>query len=315
MIASHLRLFRATGLIVLMALAGCVTPPPAPVSAPPPPPQEEQQPKPQTAESKRVQAYYAQIQDSLLSRGLMRTDGGSQDAPFTDTMLAENFIRVALFDEYTRSALGPVHRATPSVLRRWEEPVRVSLHFGASVPKERQATDRAMIGSFLKRLQRISGHPILMTDESPNFFIFVVDEDERRAMGPTFSSILPGLSSAELRGVTDMPLSTYCLVYAMSPNGQAAYTRALAVIRAEHPDLMELSCIHEEVTQGLGLANDSPDARPSIFNDDEEFALLTPQDELMLKMLYDPRLRTGMTEAEARPIVYSLATELVGGNS
>ncbi|MCF1708776.1 DUF2927 domain-containing protein [Tabrizicola sp. J26] len=315
MIALHLRLIRACSLIVLMALMGCVTPPPTPVSAPPPPPHEEPKAKPQSAESLRVQAYYAQVQDSLLARGLMRTDGGGQDAPFTDTMLAESFIRVALFDEYARSPLGPVQRATPSVLRRWEEPVRVSLRFGASVSKERQATDRALIGSFLKRLQKVSGHPILLTDESPNFFIFVVDEDERRGMGHVFSSILPGLSSAELRGITDMPLSTYCLVYAMSPNGQSAYTRALAVIRAEHPDLMELSCIHEEVTQGLGLANDSPDARPSIFNDDEEFALLTPMDEMMLKMLYDKRLTTGMTEAEARPIVYSLATELVGGNS
>ena len=64
---------------------------------------------------------------------------------------------------------------------------------------------------------------------------------------------------------------------------------------------MRLSCIHEEITQGLGLANDSPLARPSIFNDDEEFALLTPMDELMLKMLYSPRLSAGMTETEARP--------------
>jgi acetyl-CoA acetyltransferase family protein len=84
---------------------------------------------------------------------------------------------------------------------------------------------------------------------------------------------------------------------------------------AEHPDLMRLSCLHEEITQGLGLANDSPAARPSIFNDDEEFALLTPMDELMLKMLYNPLLTPGMTEAEARPIVDSLATALVGGES
>jgi hypothetical protein len=44
------------------------------------------------------------------------------------------------------------------------------------------------------------------------------------------------------------------------------------VIRAEHPDLLRLSCLHEEIAQGLGLPNDSPRARPSIFNDDEEFA-------------------------------------------
>ena len=46
---------------------------------------------------------------------------------------------------------------------------------------------------------------------------------------------------------------------------------AVAIVRGEHPDLMRLSCIHEELAQGLGLANDSPYARPSVFNDDEEF--------------------------------------------
>ena len=71
----------------------------------------------------------------------------------------------------------------------------------------------------------------------------------------------------------------------------------------------------EEVAQGLGLPNDSPTARPSIFNDDEEFALLTTQDELLLKMLYDPRLSPGMTPDEARPILREIADELVGGPS
>jgi hypothetical protein len=38
-------------------------------------------------------------------------------------------------------------------------------------------------------------------------------------------------------------------------------------------------------------------------------------DELMLKMLYNPLLTPGMTEAEARPIVDSLATALIGGDT
>ncbi|RMD94966.1 MAG: DUF2927 domain-containing protein, partial [Alphaproteobacteria bacterium] len=91
------------------------------------------------------------------------------------------------------------------------------------------------------------------------------------------------------------------------------YDRAVAIIRAEHPPLMRRSCIHEEIAQGLGLANDSPDARPSIFNDDEEFALLTTHDELLLKMLYDPRMRPGMTPEEARPVAEIIAAELMGG--
>ena len=55
--------------------------------------------------------------------------------------------------------------------------------------------------------------------------------------------------------------------------------------------------------------------RPTIFNDDEEFALLTVQDEMMLKILYNPALRPGMTLQEARPIVERLASQLLGGES
>lgn len=72
-----------------------------------------------------------------------------------------------------------------------------------------------------------------------------------------------------------------------------------------------LSCIHEELAQGMGPANDSRTARPSIFNDDEEFAFLTWHDEMLLSILYDRRLRPGMFEAEARPIVLDIARELL----
>jgi hypothetical protein len=78
---------------------------------------------------------------------------------------------------------------------------------------------------------------------------------------------------------------------------------------------MRLACIHEEVAQALGLVNDSPTARPSIFNDNEEFGLLTLHDELLLKILYDDRLTPGMSAAVAAPIVRQIASELVDGQS
>jgi hypothetical protein len=310
------RLFAVSVVLAGLCLAGCspVDPDlPAPVAAPVP-----EKPVAAAAPSPASQAarqHYAKVQDDLLARGLMRTDSGSTDAPFTDRMLADNFVRVALYDEYIRSDRGLVARPVQSRLRRWDQPVRMSLRFGDSVPADRQATDRARIGSFLDRLQAISGHPIRLSESQPNFFIYVVNEDERQALGPRINTLLPGLTSADIAGITDMPRATYCLVYAISSGGGSTYTKAFAVIRAEHPDLMRLSCLHEEITQGLGLANDSPAARPSIFNDDEEFALLTPMDELMLKMLYNPLLTPGMTEAEARPIVNALATTLMGGAS
>lgn len=280
-------------------------PPPAPVAVAPAEP---------TPKSAAAATYYAQVQQLLLSQGMLRTDGGG-DSPVSARTLADNFMRVALYDEYRRGSGGFVREETESRLRRWEGPVRVGVRFGASVSPDRQATDRARIASFVARLAQITGHPIMMDDRNPNFFIHVVSEDEREALGPVINATLPGLTATDVSGITAMPRSTYCLVYAMAAGNSHAYTRAFAVIRAEHPDLLRLSCLHEEMTQGLGLPNDSPRARPSIFNDDEEFALLTDQDELLLQMLYSPELRPGMTAAQARPIVESLARRLVGGDS
>ena len=53
----------------------------------------------------------------------------------------------------------------------------------------------------------------------------------------------------------------------------------------------------------------SPDARPSLFNDSLEFAFLTEHDEILLRMLYDPRLRPGMSIAEARPLLPAIARD------
>ncbi|MFO7759375.1 MAG: DUF2927 domain-containing protein, partial [Roseovarius sp.] len=58
---------------------------------------------------------------------------------------------------------------------------------------------------------------------------------------------------------------------------------------------------------------DSPTARPSIFNDDDEFALLTRHDEILLELLYDPALDPGMTPDEARPILRRLLDRRGGG--
>jgi Protein of unknown function (DUF2927) len=284
---------------------------PTSASPPAPPPTSPAAPTPKSASAI---AYYAQVQQTLLREGLLRSDGGA-DIPFTDRMLSDNFMRIALFDEYRRGSGGFVREETESQLRRWEVPVRVAIRFGASVPPDRQATDRARISSFVARLASVTGHPMAVDERSPNFFIHIVSEDEREALGPTINATLAGLLPADVAGITNMPRSTYCLVYALSDGSSGAYTRAFAVIRSEHPDLLRLSCLHEELTQGLGLPNDSPRARPSIFNDDEEFALLTDHDELLLRILYSRELRPGMSATEARPIIESLARRLTGGES
>lgn len=257
-------------------------------------------------------AYYATVQSDLLARGLMRTDGGA-DIALNAPMLTENFLRIALSEEYASG--GALARSAPITLTRWHKPVRVAVTFGASVPPDQQARTRGEIASYLARLARLTGHDIGLSQDDPNFFISIADLNERRNLGPTLRAALPQLNAAQVAGVTNLNRDTYCLVWTQSQAQTGSYDRAFVFIPAEHPDLMRQACIHEELAQALGLPNDSGLNRPSIFNDDEEFALLTRQDELMLRLLYDPALRPGMTEAQARPIVETLARRLLGGNS
>ena len=86
---------------------------------------------------------------------------------------------------------------------------------------------------------------------------------------------------------------------------------AVVMIRAELPDALIESCIEEEMAQTLGLFNDDPKVRPTIFNDDEEFGLLTEHDRLLLSILYDQRLKPGMSRETAMPLVRQISSELL----
>ena len=169
--------------------------------------------------------------------------------------------------------------------------------------------------SLAERLSRLTRLSVRVTDSAPNYWVYLVSEDERPTLGPEWAGLFPGLDPRELDAATGMGLSTFCMVLAISDGSSPVYSGALAVIRSELPDLLRLSCLHEEIAQGLGLANDSPRARPSIFNDDEEFATLTTMDEQMLRMLYDPRLIPGQREAEVRPQLGPIVEGLLAGGS
>lgn len=308
----------AACLALALGLAAC-EPATGPTTSPNPPERPTRlapvEPVVRSSESLELERYYARVQRDLVAKGLLRTDGGGPDTPYDARQLTENFVRIALFDEYTEEGGTLVARQTESTLRRWERPVRLQLTFGPSVPAEKAERDSAALERLARRLSRAAGHPINLVRRGGNFHVLILHEDERLGFADELRRLVPGIGDTAVRTITDMPRSTFCLVFAFSQGGSSEYVNAIAVVRAEHPELLRLSCIQEEVAQGLGLANDSPRARPSIFNDDEEFALLTSHDEKLLQMLYDRRLEPGMTSAEAGPIANAIAREIAGGAS
>jgi len=316
------------GLLVL-GLAGCEEPPPPappPVERPEPPPPPAPAPRPKaepaepapqvSTESLLLREYYRRVQADLLAQGLLRGDVGGPDSPYTDTMLARDFIQIALFDEFVPGTGLPPADAQSARLRRWDGPIRMETTFGRSVPAEQPAQDLASIRAYASRLSKLTGVPISVNDPdagAANFHILILSEDDRKNFGPQLRDIVPGIAESSVRAFLNLPRDQFCLAIAAAKGDSTAYDQVVVLIRAEHPELLRTVCIHEELAQGMGLANDSEQARPSIFNDDQEFARLTTHDELLLRILYDPRLRTGMTIDEATPIVQTIAAELVGG--
>lgn len=269
-----------------------------------------------SARSQSLSRYYASFQADLLVQGLLRTDGGGPDTPFTATDLARNFEQIVFYDEYVRGGGLRGSRGDAARLRRWPDPVRIEMEFGPSVPAEMRRKDSGTIRGYAARLAQHTRHPISVVPRGGNFNVLVMGEDDHDLVLQRVREIVPDISPASLGIFENLPKTIHCLVVAFSKDPSTeGYGQAIALIRAEHPDLVRQSCYHEEMAQGLGLANDSPQARPSIFNDDDEFALLTTHDEMLLRMLYDPRLTIGMSAEEARPIVLRMARELVGGES
>lgn len=325
-------------LLGVLTLAGCAEPP-APAVQPPAIDATAPQPRPhhatvdqaalrraraeraraansaaasaaETPASRTMRTYLQSVEQTLLSRGMLRGDNGL-DIPITPETLTEDFVQIALRDEYSRQGDALVSRAAPAPLRRWAGPVRMQPEFGASVTPAQRDRDRAEIRALAARLQAASGNPVSLASGAGNFTVMILSEDERRAIGPRLSALVPGIPPSDVEAMVNLSPPNYCTVFAYSRGAASTYVHAVALIRSETPPRLRRSCFHEELTQGLGLANDSPQVRPSIFNDDEEFAFLTRHDELLLKILYDPRLRPGMTEAEARPIVLQIARELL----
>jgi hypothetical protein len=177
-------------------------------------------------------------------------------------------------------------------LMRWEVPVGLAVHFGASVGAPARATDMTSITKVVRKIVRATGHSVAITNAPANFHLFVVGPDELRDLGPALEQ--SGLSAYAARAITRMPANTNCLVVAVPERDRTkGYRAAVAVVRSALTPSGRDSCFNEELAQGMGLPDDCGE-RPTIFNDNGEFTQLTDMDLAMLQVVYDRRLQSGM---------------------
>ncbi|MBY8161014.1 DUF2927 domain-containing protein [Vibrio fluvialis] len=197
------------------------------------------------------------------------------------------FMQVALRNEYS---------AGSKPLVKWNKPVKVWIEHKVSDSDLHEALALAQ----LNHLAAMTGHTVTRVakrEEANLIWVFTQQSDwknnVRREMGAAAAKHIYG---AVCLGNYRISSSTHEIVSAsvVIPVDQAR----------SHGKL--LACVVEEVTQVMGLPNDSEKAYPSIFNDKTPDDLLSPLDVILLKLLYEPELKTGMSEQQVRPIVKTI---------
>ncbi len=197
--------------------------------------------------------------------------------------LQQAFNEVALHSEYV---------AGEQVVRKWQQPVKVWLvHHADQADKHTKLTHY-----HLRHLSRITGHPISFAANAAEANMTVVFSQSAQ-----WHQEVAQVSSNKNR---QPPADAMCM-FGLTLDAQNAIKRAWVVIPVDHANERGLlvSCIVEEITQAMGLPNDSEKVYPSVFNDKTPESLLTGLDALLLKMLYLPAIKPGMRAGQVQPIL------------
>ena len=209
-----------------------------------------------------------------------------------------------LVDAFVEIALGSEHESKRRQVRKWTTPINYALihHAGDTALHER------LIQAHFAHLAELTGlgiHPAASI-EVANYLVVLTLESRLK---DDFQRYFGWNSAAER---DKFFREAVCLGTFASSRRTGRITRAVTIIPVDRARARGKlpACIVEELTQVLGLPNDSDKVYPSVFNDHSIDVFLTGLDVLLLRMLYDPRVVHGMEEAALRPLLRTIAAEL-----
>ena len=203
--------------------------------------------------------------------------------------LIKAFTEVALRNEYSQQG---------HVVRRWEKPIRVSL--------DHQVGDKdlhiSLIRMHIEHLSSLMQHPIhfVASPDQANLKIVLTQQSDWKEQ---VRSLFGAKAEKVVHGAV-------CMAN-FRVNGEYEIESAAVIIPVDQARMHGklVTCIVEEITQVMGLPNDSDAVYPSIFNDKTPESLLSGLDGLLLKMLYSSELKSGMNEREVKPHLKKLISE------
>jgi hypothetical protein len=204
---------------------------------------------------------------------------------FTDAQIAEGFFKIAFGAEL--AVAGRTDR-----IRKYDRPVRVSVESRAKPDRRRQVADT--VADIAARIEHID----IATTDDPRAANVAVTLVHNRDLAATIRAFYGrGRARQIARSLEPQCLSGF------GKDDQYRILHSDVILVADGGDFIFYDCAYEELLQALGPINDDSSVPWSMFNDNVSKGFFDVYDQYLLNILYDPRVRPGMTRDEVRAVL------------
>jgi hypothetical protein len=204
---------------------------------------------------------------------------------FTDAEIVDGFFKTAFGAEYHLA--GRVDR-----IRKYDAPVRV---FADGVRRNnRKAQLAKVVADIASRVRHLD---IAMVDRSDGANV-VVKLVRDRDLFRTISTFYGTERAREIRSNLD----PQCLS-GFRKNDKYQIEHSDVILTVDNGDFTFLDCAYEELLQSLGPINDTNSIPWTMFNDSVQMGFFDVYDQYIMNILYDPRIRAGMTVQEVNAVL------------
>jgi hypothetical protein len=207
---------------------------------------------------------------------------------------------LALFEAFVFGTDIPGAPA-PERLGKWTGPIRLKLIGDGSIAFRDTFRDQVMTLSAITGLAMGS---VPRTASDQNVIVRFTAAHNMYNAGIKFEPDREHLSRVVQRAAG----TCYFLTYDWD-DGSIIY--AVVIVNSELPRERIGRCVLKELVRVLGLPNGGAEVSPSIFAEGDGPAVLSPLDEALLRVLYDPRLDVGLPREQALARAAEVIGELV----
>jgi hypothetical protein len=227
----------------------------------------------------------ATLSAALAEDGAISMRRATERTSFSDDEIKDGFFKTAFRAELQFGR----HEER---IRKFDEGVRVFVDsHGAPA---RAAVVAAIVGDINARIGHLD---LAMTSERKDANVVVILVPKR-----DFARTIRARYGQSAARTIENSLHPQCLS-GIAKDESFRIRRAEVIVPADADEFSFYDCAYEELLQSLGLINDDSSLPFSMFNDDVQMGFFDVYDQYLVNILYDPRIRPGMSKAEVEALL------------